>query len=431
MKLSEITETICGGLSENVNETFPDISGKDILSMDEVFSPDSFGNIEESPLLDDILVFDESVPLSQSPIVLDEMSSCENLEIDNDMTKLGLENDFSESFMQEKFSPEIFENDVKQSLLSDIQFFDESVPLSQTSSVLDGKDVDIMYSTMENNSDAIAFGDVGSDKEIDMKKDQEFVEQTDVAESTAKEKNSENCNVENNGDVSDSTFSASEAIQKLDQINEKLTKDLDVANNPSDLEEYNRRLSLLPENVREKIEALNSREYPTPRIDGEWSGEVGNSSFTPADDVMPKNDDANYNPNRETLVEYMRENCNGHDSIEYINGEPDFKPLAHSTYEMETDQETLADRKKYQAEARKLLAEEWGLSSSQEVKARLDENHLTIHENPDGRSFSLVKYPVHESFAHAGGVSKAQKTIVGGALTESDFKASMEALDKI
>ena len=218
-------------------------------------------------------------------------------------------------------------------------------------------------------------------------------------------------------------LSASKAIKALDKINAKVTK-------VKKQKEYDRRLQLLPENVRAKIETLNAREYQLPQK-GKWKGKRGNSVFIPDADVMPKNNDANYNPHNYTLREYMRKNCNGKDSVKYIKGEPNFKPIAHSTYKMEVKQETLADRQRYQREAKKLLMNKLGLSNQQAVQEWLNENHLTIHENPDGASFSLIKYLAHESFPHNGGVSKAKNTIAGGGpLTMGDVIKSLIALIK-
>lgn len=93
--------------------------------------------------------------------------------------------------------------------------------------------------------------------------------------------------------------------------------------------------------------------------------------------------------------------------IEYKNGFPVFKPVAHDAVEISMTKDLYINYKNaYLGFAEKWSSEnrdgnsDWKVS---EVKAYIKEHGLTIHECEDRKTCQLVPTAIHQSFRHIGG----------------------------
>lgn len=168
------------------------------------------------------------------------------------------------------------------------------------------------------------------------------------------------------------------------------------------------------DSVRDVENKYNStyeeRLRQTPREDsdrGEWSGERGESEFTPNEEEV-----------KDILHQYDKENITYEDAI------PDFSEVAESTVEIENMTENRADNFRQCDEK---CAEQWneeGYNSrndwtGRDVKEWRQENGYSWHERNDMKTCDLVPTKVNDYFGHLGGVSECKKRDVeiGG----SDF----------
>lgn len=136
-----------------------------------------------------------------------------------------------------------------------------------------------------------------------------------------------------------------------------------------------------------------------PRTGGEWSGEAGNSDWTPDDDVTP-GDRHGTNPEHITWKEIKDEY--GFESIPFNDGEPDFSEVSKGTVEIDdfTD-----DRDSNFDQADEKLAEQRGCTPEEVAKWR-GERKYTWHECADCKTMQKVPTEVHGNISHSGGVSE-------------------------
>lgn len=131
--------------------------------------------------------------------------------------------------------------------------------------------------------------------------------------------------------------------------------------------------------------------------DGEWSGEPGNSSFS------PNSADA-----KEKLSEY------GQDFIEYKDGNPDFESCSEATVEIGN---MSSDRPSNFRQADMACAEKWNAEAKdnrtdwtdKEVKGWRQENMYSWHERIDMKTMDLVPRKIHEECKHYGGVAECKR----------------------
>jgi len=158
-----------------------------------------------------------------------------------------------------------------------------------------------------------------------------------------------------------------------------------------------------------RIGSETSNYKNIPQSNGSWSGEVGNSTWKPDRDTIPKQPYGNEKTWGEILDEYNI------DGIEFKNGEPDFTPISEGTVTID-DFSIQRDENFYQADEN--LAKVWNKENRDDknwtpsdIKQYRKENKLTWHERSDMKSMDLVSQEVHGNIPHSGGISKAKKKL--------------------
>ncbi len=146
--------------------------------------------------------------------------------------------------------------------------------------------------------------------------------------------------------------------------------------------------------------SYEERIKQTPREDGdrgEWSGERGESEFTPNDEGVCN-----------ILERYDKS------SISYEDAIPDFSEVAESTVEIDNMTENRVDNFRQCDEK---CAEQWNMESrndrtdwgARDVKEWRQENGYSWHERNDMKTCDLVPTEVNDYFGHLGGVSECRK----------------------
>lgn len=173
----------------------------------------------------------------------------------------------------------------------------------------------------------------------------------------------------------------------------------------------------IPDDIRQildryqRIRYSNSGYNHTPKSGGAWDGERGNSVFHPDRDIRPK-DKGYSNMENKTWGQILDEN--NIDGIRYIDGEPDFSPIAkmQTTMDFETEISDLAkkqllstpaNREQLHKEFYEKLAKENNCSIN-EIIAFKESNNLVVHESPDCKTLLLLPREIHDNLLHTGGV---------------------------
>jgi len=143
-----------------------------------------------------------------------------------------------------------------------------------------------------------------------------------------------------------------------------------------------------------------------PKEGGEWSDEIGNSTWKPNRDEIPKRPQGNEETWGEILDKYDIE------GIEFKDGEPNFSIVSEGTVEIE---DFSTDRNGNFTQADEQLAERWTSEgkngqdwSPQDIKEYRKENNLSWHERSDMQTIDLVPQEVHGNVPHSGGISAAK-----------------------
>lgn len=141
-----------------------------------------------------------------------------------------------------------------------------------------------------------------------------------------------------------------------------------------------------------------------PGSHGEWSGDVGDSTWKPDPEYTPpeksRNPEKPYsNPDNLTWAELMEKY--GIDGIEFKDGYPVFDEVARGTVEIDdfTD-----DRDSNFAQANEKMAEQRGCTP-EEVEKWMKDNNYTWHECQDCKTMQKVPNEIHANVPHEGGVS--------------------------
>ncbi len=150
-----------------------------------------------------------------------------------------------------------------------------------------------------------------------------------------------------------------------------------------------------------------------PRNGGEWSGEIGNSTWKPTLNEIPKQPPGN----NETWGEILK--THRIEGIDFKEGEPDFTRSAKATTEISDFSE---NRNTNFIQADEKLAEQWTIEnkegkewSAQDVREYRKENNLTWHERSDMKTLDLVPQEIHGNVPHSGGISACKNKIRGVA----------------
>lgn len=148
---------------------------------------------------------------------------------------------------------------------------------------------------------------------------------------------------------------------------------------------------------KDKIEAVSL----LPKNGGEWTGEKGNSEWTPDDDVVP-GDRNGTNPDGKTWKE-IKEKYN-FESIPFKDGEPDFSKVSKGEVKIENFSK---DRDINFSQADEALAKQRGCTPQEVAKWR-KENKYTWHECKDCKTMQKVPTEVHGNIPHSGGISETK-----------------------
>lgn len=147
------------------------------------------------------------------------------------------------------------------------------------------------------------------------------------------------------------------------------------------------------------IDQLQDRAFNNrlPRS-GEWSGEPGNSTWTPNKDEVP----SKANVDGKTWDDILKDH--GIDGIPFKDGEPDFSEVSRGTVEIDdfSTKRFGAGGNFDQADAK--LAEQKGCTLEDVQKWRA-ENDYTWHEKQDCKTMQKVPREVHHNVPHTGGIS--------------------------
>ena len=158
--------------------------------------------------------------------------------------------------------------------------------------------------------------------------------------------------------------------------------------------------------LKERIKIENSEKLLTSSAEriaqakkskGCWNGAIGDSNFVPDSEEAAQ-----------ALKQY------GQESIEYIDGNPDFKNVSESTVEIEN---MTSKRPKNFSQADELCAQKWNAESrggktnwsARDVKNWRQQNKYTWHERVDRTTMDLVQRDIHEACKHYGGVAECKR----------------------
>lgn len=133
---------------------------------------------------------------------------------------------------------------------------------------------------------------------------------------------------------------------------------------------------------------------------GNWSGERGNSDFTPSGDYRPPNEKCQ-NPENLSLKEIFKKY--GIDAIKYINGYPDFSPVSKGEVEIDMTKKRYGIDGNF-SKADEALAKQKGCTPD-EVKKWRQEHNYTWHECENCKTMQKVPQEIHGNIPHQGGVS--------------------------
>lgn len=140
------------------------------------------------------------------------------------------------------------------------------------------------------------------------------------------------------------------------------------------------------------------KQTPAEESDrGEWSGERGESDYTPSDEEV-----------KDILEKYDKESINYEDAI------PDFSEVAEATVEIDNMSE---DRSENFRQCDEKCAEQWNKEgrdgrtdwTARDVKEWRQANGYSWHERNDMKTCDLVPTQVNAYFGHLGGVSECKK----------------------
>ena len=142
----------------------------------------------------------------------------------------------------------------------------------------------------------------------------------------------------------------------------------------------------------------------TPKNNGEWTGDRGDSKFIHADEGV-----------RKALEEY------GIDGIEYKDGIVDFSPISVHSVDIDMTSRRYGPGGNFE-KADTRTAKDWSSEARdgrtdwtpREVEAWREENGYTWHECSDQRTCELVPRDLHAAFGHAGGVLECKRREGGG-----------------
>ena len=151
------------------------------------------------------------------------------------------------------------------------------------------------------------------------------------------------------------------------------------------------------------------KQTPAEESDrGEWSGDRGESNYTPSDEEIQK-----------ILGKYDEK------SITYKDGIPDFSEVAEATVEIKNMSE---DRPENFRQCDEKCAEQWNKKerngrtdwTARDVKEWRQANAYSWHERNDLKTCDLVPTQVNAYFGHLGGVSECKKRDVGNGGSDFD-----------
>ena len=148
---------------------------------------------------------------------------------------------------------------------------------------------------------------------------------------------------------------------------------------------------------KECLTTSDERIELAKRSDGNWSGEIGDSTF------FPEKTDA-----KEALKEYNQPGIN------YKDGEPDFSKVSEATVQIE---DMTSNRAYNFGQADTACAKQWNEQNRdgrtnwtpRDVKEWRQENRYSWHERLDMKTMDLVQRDIHDECKHFGGVAECRR----------------------
>lgn len=167
-----------------------------------------------------------------------------------------------------------------------------------------------------------------------------------------------------------------------------------------------------------------------PKNDGTWSGEEGNSKWTPKGDSIPKkpkNQKKTWKKINAEVTDAVKKHMQNQnkrigkptqseidnfsfDGINFENENPDFSPISFGTVKLENMY--TSDRRVNYALADDAYGRQTGRDPL-EVAAWMKANKMTWHESDDKQTMMKVPSIVHGNVCHKGGVNAIKKDGTG------------------
>lgn len=187
------------------------------------------------------------------------------------------------------------------------------------------------------------------------------------------------------------TLGISETKNVLSPL-EELSKSFDVLPN----KELNKSLDCNPCSV-DGITRTQDVKY-CPQSGGMWTGERGNATWCPNNDLVPNK----YNPENRTWEEIK--DMYNIDGIPFLEGEPNFSEISKGTVEIKDFSDERYGIGGNFDQADEKLAELKGCTKQEVIEWRKSNNY-TWHERSDCRTMDKVPREIHGNIAHCGGIS--------------------------
>ena len=156
----------------------------------------------------------------------------------------------------------------------------------------------------------------------------------------------------------------------------------------------------------EKEKKEEEKKVSVPKNNGKWSGEIGNSTWTPDSNYSPKKFNKKDLTWGEILENYPDKN------IEFKNGYPKFDKFGRGGKVQIKDFST--SRRKNFSKADAEMAKLKGVSKKEVFDWR-KKNKFTWHEEQDCKTMQKIPSIIHGNVHHHGGVSMKKNIInIGG-----------------
>ena len=184
----------------------------------------------------------------------------------------------------------------------------------------------------------------------------------------------------------------------------------------AEMKEKDRLFHSFPISVQNSLDAYFEIKYSnrgynnTPKSNGKWSGEAGNSYWLPNRNIIPERNQYS-NPDGKSWGEIL-DLYKVRNGIQFKEGEPVFDDIAWEEIVLRYEDIGRNELLRLQQNERSVLhnlafdklakAKGWSLEQTYKYK---EENNLVWHEKSDCKTLLLVPRMIHDNITHYGGVS--------------------------